>query len=453
MIAKMNSFNYAWKVFDYAVTPTIDIKMPYGQQLRFHLSRAVSGQTPVRRIGYAAIVIIHLFLGILATPVSAVLYALGYRFLALSMRSIGGVVHLDTFIRDDRLKLKTPRHKLIVSPGFVKLANRYCYDLYRPHITLVTNPLVKMVLLPFFMNPFFKANNDHLTAPDNPKRMPFVEDKQWTWSHQVWAEHDDAFGAVPLIRLEESEIARGRELMVPLLAPGQKFVALHVRDSFFYGDHGSPASEKRNVDFTTYEPAIRYLIEKGYAVLRMGTSSAPPIDGSIARCGPKLIDYARSKLKSEFLDCYLTARCEFFIGTASGLVNLAHAFGTPSCIVNYFTASNGLGRREGDITTFRKFRRYADHSLVPFEDILRQPYVMNPSLTVLKGLGVYQEDNTPEEVFETVKDFLERRGLPPTLLQEKAKAMVPPSNYSYGAKGYFSNAILRQYFPDERVPT
>ena len=79
-------------------------------------------------------------------------------------------------------------------------------------------------------------------------------------------------------------------------------------------------------------------------------------------------------------------------------------------------------------------------------ELLRSPFSPNPWPKIMEKQALYLEDNTPEEILDTVKEFIEREGSAPTPLQEKANAMLLPSNYSYGAKGHFSNTILEKYF-------
>lgn len=303
--------------------------------------------------------------------------------------------------------------------------------------------------MPFFMNPFFKSRYDHFIEPVGSKFLPTSGDERWNYLHEVWGEYNRAFNYEPLAKLSEDEVKRGRKEMIPLLPEGKKFALLHVRDDGYKTDEFAPHGGKRNADIFTYEDAVRYLIDQGYYVVRMGDAKMTPIDEMISRNNPYLIDYARSDLKSDFLDCYLVSECDFFIGTASGLLCLAIVMGKPLCLTNYVPACNSLGYIPGDITTFKKYRYISDGSLVSFPDLLRPPCAPEPTLDSLNAAGIFQEDNSPEELLHTVKEFIERRGMEPTPLQKKVNEMLLPSNYSYRANGHFSNTILRLYFPDE----
>jgi putative glycosyltransferase (TIGR04372 family) len=55
-----------------------------------------------------------------------------------------------------------------------------------------------------------------------------------------------------------------------------------------------------------------------------------------------LIDYARSPFKSEVLDLHLIRHARYFVGTTSGLSNVAVSFGVPSALVNCVTVDAQL---------------------------------------------------------------------------------------------------------------
>mgnify|MGYP000265078159 CR=1 FL=1 len=82
-----------------------------------------------------------------------------------------------------------------------------------------------------------------------------------------------------------------------------------------------------DVDIETFMPSIQYIINQGGKCIRMGDSSmqpCPKIDG--------LIDYAISPYKSDFMDVFLCSESLFFLGSNSGLFEIAIGFGTPVAI-------------------------------------------------------------------------------------------------------------------------
>lgn len=444
--SNMTFFSRLLYFFDLLVEPVVAFPQnPYANQLRTYVAYLRAGRSPLRVLLLFFRVVLHLTAGILVTPVSALFQLLGFRFLSIDLTQVGSIFFLDMFLRENRLGQCTPRHKLFICRSAYLDANAYALDLYGPYVTFVKNPFLKLALSPFFMNPFFRENTFRFDPSINYRESVA---EQRTIAHQIWQGHDDRFG-IPLATLDDAAVARGREMIAHVLPAGRKFVALHVRDSGFYG---SARMVTRNADITTYEPAIRYLIDLGYIVVRMGDAKMVGIDDMIVRCGPGLIDYAHSDLKSDFLDCYLCSQCVFFIGLASGLLDLPRVLGRALCIINYYNATVCLGFSESDLSTFKKFRYISDDSLVPFNRILRPPFSQNPQLSGLMAAGAYLEDNSEDEILATVKEFVERDGVDPTPIQKAAKDMIVEGHYCYGARGHFSNTFLTGYFPDEDAP-
>ena len=91
-------------------------------------------------------------------------------------------------------------------------------------------------------------------------------------------------------------------------------------------------NQYKNVDPKSFIPSIEYLINEGYHVLRMGKgfTEAFPYKHE------KFIDYAVSKDRSDFLDIWLAAYCNFYLSTSSGIGALPIVFNKPCLFVNLF---------------------------------------------------------------------------------------------------------------------
>ena len=106
------------------------------------------------------------------------------------------------------------------------------------------------------------------------------------------------------------------------------FVCIYESSSFHRDlEHGH-----RNATFDNYVDAIRFVVDKGGWVIRMGASSASPVPQM-----HRLVDYAREPLKVPVLDLHLLRTARYFIGTMSGLTNAALSLGSPAALVNCTT--------------------------------------------------------------------------------------------------------------------
>ena len=144
------------------------------------------------------------------------------------------------------------------------------------------------------------------------------------------------FNTKPHINFTSDENNRGRHFLENLgVKPFQKFVCLIVRDST-YKDKYQPGRDwsyhsYRNSNIDSYEKTILALQKKGYWVFRMGKG----VVGSLKIKIPRVLDYANSQFRSDFLDIWLMANCFFCISTCTGLDEVARAFRRPAVYVNF----------------------------------------------------------------------------------------------------------------------
>ena len=108
----------------------------------------------------------------------------------------------------------------------------------------------------------------------------------------------------------------------------EKFVCLIVRDSAYLKN--AEYHNYRDSDIDAYKQAALSLAEKGYWVFRMGKV----IHKTLNINHPKVVDYASSKYRSDFLDIWLMANCFFCISTGTGLDEVSRIFRRPAVYVN-----------------------------------------------------------------------------------------------------------------------
>jgi len=121
------------------------------------------------------------------------------------------------------------------------------------------------------------------------------------------------------LTLPEEMIIKGecclhQQLMVP---SGEKIVCLNIRDSAYYGvnsEDNSVTSYRNTIELVNFIEAIKYLINKGFYVVRMGRK----VEAKFPLKHDMFIDYANSNFSSDFMDIFLANKCEFFISTQSG---------------------------------------------------------------------------------------------------------------------------------------
>jgi len=141
-------------------------------------------------------------------------------------------------------------------------------------------------------------------------------------------------------KFTEEEHAEAKKYLKDIgLNERDKFVCLVVRDDA-YKEKFLPAKKwsyhsYRDSDIDTYSLAVTALAERGYWVFRMGKLVSKPFNCK----NPKVIDYAWSNEKSELLDIWLSAHCEFCIDTGTGPGAVSYVFRKPILIINNLPSS------------------------------------------------------------------------------------------------------------------
>ena len=185
-----------------------------------------------------------------------------------------------------------------------------------------------------------------------------------------------------------------------------KFVCLLVRDDAYlnstYKSKDWTYHDYRNCDIKNYYLVSNELTKIGFHVIRMGSLAKDKFTTK----NPKIIDYANSNFRSEFMDVYLGANCEFCISTSSGWDAIPYIFRKPIIFapivpVGYFFSFNerywGITKDHVDIATNKK---------LTLTEIFERgaAYLMSSNEFIKKGIQL--RENSPEEIKDLVFEFL-----------------------------------------------
>lgn len=107
-----------------------------------------------------------------------------------------------------------------------------------------------------------------------------------------------------------------------------KYICLHIRTGYYYNEK---SINIRNASIENYIDAIKFIIQKGYFVIRLG-EPVPILDNLMNIEG--YWDYPTSSLKSELMDMWLIKNCDFYVGTLSGMSEVAQLFGKEILLTN-----------------------------------------------------------------------------------------------------------------------
>ena len=175
----------------------------------------------------------------------------------------------------------------------------------------------------------------------------FYKYKKFT--EQMRMEKNVNFGKVDfskkLFSFTDSENKIGMDYLLKNKITNKKFVCLLVRNAEYKRSlklsKNQLASEENkhnymNIDPKIFIPSVQLLIDNEFHIIRMGKGfkEAFPFKHN------NFIDYAISNDRSDFLDVWLSANCNFFASTSNGIGALPSVFNKP-CL---FTSMFPLGR-------------------------------------------------------------------------------------------------------------
>ena len=214
-------------------------------------------------------------------------------------------------------------------------------------------------------------------------------------------QHWDSFGLGPVFQLKPDDEEFGREELVRLGIPVDAwFATVHARSSAFKN-----VEQFRDADVYTFLDAARLIIDAGGWVVRIGSANEPPIEPMEG-----LVDYARSPRKSPRMDIFLMAGASLFVGTSSGPVAIAEAFGVPVVLTNLLPSSSLFFSRQ---TLFiPRVLQYLDgNGHVPFHLSFSAPLNMGVCDMNYLQNGVVPLPNTSNEISGIVEQALRENRL------------------------------------------
>jgi putative glycosyltransferase (TIGR04372 family) len=212
----------------------------------------------------------------------------------------------------------------------------------------------------------------------------------------------------PHISLTAKEFKEGKKHLAELgIDPDKPYVCLIVRDGGHYkskGDIESAGYELLNFDINDFFGVAEVLIESGFQVVRMGSGSERPFTSK----PDGVVDYALSKNRSEFLDVYLAATCEFAVSTQTGPDAVCMLFRRPVLYVDvtrycqFFFGSK--------IATWTPVRLLKDGKVLNLSDVVNSDIAWFKDPNLFSKNGITQQKSSKDELKELVRSYIDTRG-------------------------------------------
>jgi putative glycosyltransferase (TIGR04372 family) len=215
----------------------------------------------------------------------------------------------------------------------------------------------------------------------------------------------------PHISFTDKEVFEGKRILTEFGIPeGAKFVCLIVRDSGYLNRHKKynirdwSYHNYRDADIDNYVLAVEELARRGYYIFRMGNNVLKPLKSS----NPKIIDYAASGVRSEFMDIYLGAKCNFCISSGTGFDEIPHIFCKPIVYTSYLSFGSVVtGDKKSLILTKHHINKRNQKELTVSE-IFSSNVALIYTSEEFEQNDVVLEENSPEEIRDIVIEMDER---------------------------------------------
>jgi putative glycosyltransferase (TIGR04372 family) len=192
--------------------------------------------------------------------------------------------------------------------------------------------------------------------------------------------------------------AADRAFKVWGIAPGEWYACVHVREASYIGGDAGSGQGNRNANIEQYDLAVKHITERGGWVIKLGAPGSPPLPEM-----PRVVDYARSPFKSELMDIHLIRHARFFVGTTSGLANVAVSFGLPTAQVNCLTTE--AQPWHSGVRFCLKPVYKADGAILTQRELVASQWRWGLfTVETMKRYGLTSQDNSAEDILQAVKE-------------------------------------------------
>lgn len=150
-------------------------------------------------------------------------------------------------------------------------------------------------------------------------------------------------------KLNDVQREKGLDLRRKMGIPAEaRIVTLYAREKGYFPtlSHHS----HRNADIQSYIPAIKFLVEEGFYVIRIGDDKMHRLPD----LGPQVIDAPFHPAYTQLVEPYFVSESSFMIKTLSGPDFLSMAFGIPCLLTNFYWCAHSA-QIENDLCIPKKY--------------------------------------------------------------------------------------------------
>jgi putative glycosyltransferase (TIGR04372 family) len=220
---------------------------------------------------------------------------------------------------------------------------------------------------------------------------------------------DHLFEKYQVLDFTTEEEIYGKKMLSKFgLKDEDKFVCLLVRDGAYQLKKISARyrdwhyHDYRHTDIDKFILAAEELAKRGYYIFRMGVIVEKPFNSK----NPKIIDYANSNLRSDFMDIYLGAKCSFCISTGSGFQDLPRLFRKPVALMEIPLGSLYVHHEKFLLITKHHILKKEKRKL-SLSEIFSHGVAYAENTEIFEQKGIELVDNTPDEIKDLAIEMVE----------------------------------------------
>ena len=213
----------------------------------------------------------------------------------------------------------------------------------------------------------------------------------------------------PRLKFTAMQLEQGQKGLAELgIKPTDRFVCFIVRDSAYtkkaFPEKDMSYHDFRNCDVNDYVAGAEALADRGLFVLRMGSVVSKPLVSN----NPRVIDYANSKVRSEFMDLFLGAHCEFNVSDGLGFYAIPAMFRRPNAYVNYSPFFMFYSSRACDLGIAKTMIDTSTSKRLNLTEMGKRGVARSRASVEFVKAGVSVKSNTPSEIRDLMLEMLDR---------------------------------------------
>jgi len=291
---------------------------------------------------------------------------------------------------------------IVTGPG-AQAANKAVFDYLKSEFTVIETDDIILTTMGFIdVGGFGLGNYDLYLRSPQTLYKEFTKQLANGLPHRFFSVPDDVRGAA------QNFLANTIE------DPSRPYVVLHVRDAGYAPDMAYHSF--RFTPIEAYREGVKFLLENGYAVIRIGDVASPALDLT----DPNYLEAMRHEAHDWAFDFGLIGGAAFGICTQSGPFSIFQSLGKPFLVTNAYPVSS-WGFLPHELSIFTHYVR-EDGSRLSYRDMGHENLMGIPTAGALEARGLRVESNSEEEVLAGVKEmalFVEEQTEPDLEVQNR----------------------------------